>query len=148
MYGLRFRSVAQSLGSVFDWFVPDYDMPDYPTERGYAEFRDVLTTPSGNTFIYDKSRIKKWNLIFSDITELSVRNLQHLANGWLGKKQITMVYFGTNVTGTTQSVGTYSAGQLWGTGFLLMQGLPKEKDVNLWDVTIELTEFGTGQIFT
>jgi len=147
MYYLQFYSYAQSIGSSFIWIVPDYDMPDYPSDRGYLEFRDKITTPSGNTFIYDKSKVKHWTLNFADITELSKNKLQHICNGWLGQKQITMVFFGTSANGDDYEAAE-GDGQLWGTGFVSQLGEPKEKGIDLWDYTIEITEFGANQIFT
>jgi hypothetical protein len=150
MYGLRFRCNVLQLGTLFDWFVPDQDMPDTPNERGYKVFQDVHTTPSGNTFIYDKSRVRSWKLTFDNVSTLSKDRIEHIVTGWLGQQKVTSVYFGTSVIGTTESCGSMaSAGQLFGTGFFTFTKLPSEGDLaDMWNFEIQFTEFGPNQVFS
>ena len=89
-YGLRFVTYSQNLGSRFDWFVPDCDMPESSNKRGYKVNQSIIETPFGNTFIYDMGKRKKWSLQFRDITTLSKDRLEHCYCGWLGSRQITM----------------------------------------------------------
>jgi len=145
--GLRFRTYSIELGTSCDWFVPDGDMPDSENTRGTAIFRDIVTTPYGNTFIYDKGQRGEWKLNFKDISTASKNRIEFVESGWLGFRQITMVYFGTNVTGTTQSVGTYEASQIWGTGYVELSGRPVETDYNMWSVEMQINEFGPDQTF-
>lgn len=146
--GLRFRTVNQTTGSVCDWFVPDADMPEAPNTRGYEVFRDVNITPAGNTYLYDKSRLKRWELQFLDISTRSKNFLEHVSHGWIGSMQITMVYFGSSVIGTTESAGSMSAaGQLWGTGWVEQNGLPNESASDLWNFNAIIHEFGPDQSF-
>lgn len=148
-YGLRFRTYSQSLGSSFDWFMPDQDMPNESNPRGYLVGRDILTTNRGNDFLYDKYRKKQWKLVFQDIQTISKERLEFCESGWLGSRQITMVYFGTSVIGTSESPGSMSsAGQLWGTGYLSLDKIPEETAADLWDVNLTVTEFGPDQSFT
>jgi hypothetical protein len=148
-YGLRLRTYSRSLGSTFDWFVPDNDMPDAPNARGYEVFRDIHTTPSGNTYLYDKGKIKKWELQFSDISTISKDRLEHIAYGWMDSQQVTMVYFGTSVIGTTETVGSMeTAGQLWGTGWCEIDNIPQETAMDLWNMKLTIHQFGSDQVFT
>lgn len=149
-YGLRFYHKSRSLGSVFDWFVPDADSPSAPNKRGTRISRDIIETPFGNTFLYDKGgKHKEWELTFEDISTLSKDRLEFLQAGWLGSLAITMVFFGTSVIGTSESAGSMNtAGQLWGTAFVEISDLPDETAFNLWSLKIKLTEFGPNQVFT
>jgi len=148
-YGLRLRTWSQSLGSAFDWFVPDESMPEAPNPRGHKIFRDIIETPSGNTFLYDKGKIKFWRLTFRDIKTLDKERFEHVAHGWIGSKQITMVYFGTSVIGTVESPGSMStAGQLWGTGYITLLSEPEEVDMDFWNVELSITQFGSSQSFS
>lgn len=148
-FGLRFRTYSMSLGSAHDWFVPDQDMPDAMNSRGTEVFRDIHTTPSGNTYLYDKGKRKRWDMSFQDMTTLGMTNLQHCVSGWLGSRQITQVYYGTSVIGTLESPGSMSsAGQLWGTCWLDMPKIAQEVAFDLWNADITITEFGGDQIFT
>jgi hypothetical protein len=122
-------------------------MPDSENTRGTVLYRDIHTTPSGNTFIYDKGDRREWKLSFKDISTASKERIEFAVGGWFGHRQITMVYFGTNVTGTTQSVGTYEASQIWGTGYLELPSLPMETDYNMWSLDLQINEFGPDQTF-
>lgn len=147
-YGLRFYHKSLTLGTVLDWFVPDQDMPNAPNKRGTRIFRDIIETPFGNTFLYDKGKRKEWDLEFSDIQTLSKGYLEFLESGWLQKRAITVIFFGTSVIGTNESAGSMAtAGQLWGTGFIQLTDLPAESAFNLWNVNIKIIEFGTNQSF-
>jgi len=148
MIGLRMRSISLTLGTSFDYFFPDEDMPDEVNDRGYDIFEDIHTTPTGNTYMYEKGKRKVWGLEFKDISSVTKNALEHMTHGWQKKKQITVVYFGTHVTGTNQSPGTYSSSQIWGTGFVRLNGLPKESAFDLWNTTIIIREFGPDQNFT
>lgn len=149
MYGIRLRSVAQSIGSVFDFFIPYADMPEADNPRGYDIFEDIIETPYGNTYLYSKGKRKRWQLSFQQITPRTKDALEHIAHGWLTQKQVTIVFFGTSVTGTATPPGSLqNAGQLWGTGFVRITGLPREVDVDLWNLELQITEFGTSQAFT
>lgn len=148
-YGLRFRSVSQSLGSTFDWFVPDSDMPDIDNTRGKNIYRDVIVGPTGNTFLYDKGKTKKWKLNFQDVSPLAMNSVDHCCSGWLGQKQITIIYFGTVTDGTAVYTPAQlaSAGQCWGTGYFTMVNEPQELGLDLWTFSIEINEFGPNQVF-
>src|SRR5882672_7752541 len=143
-FGIRLRSVSQTLGSTFDWFIPDDgSMPDQENPRGYLIGRDLIVTPSGNTYMYDKYRIKQWQLNFRDIPTLSKNSLEHITSGWIGQKQIVIVFAGSSVTGTTIAPGSLaSVNQCWGTGYAEFTSLPKETVLDLWDCDFQLTQFG------
>ncbi len=148
-YGLRFYHKSRSLGSVFDWFVPDQDCPSAPNDRGTVLFRDIIETPNGNTFIYDKGKRKEWDITFEDISTLSKDRLEFIEGGWLGSLAVTMIFFGTSVIGTNESAGSMSsAGQLWGTGYVKFDGKPKETEYNMWTLKLSIIEFGANQSFT
>jgi hypothetical protein len=145
-YGLRFRTVSQSLGTSLDFFVPEADFPVENNARGYNVYRDKLVAPNGNTWLYDKGKTKHWSVSFEDVTTNTKEIMEHICLGWLCKKQVTVVFWGTNVTGTTQSCGTYEAGMIWGTGYLEMTE-PKERIADMWSFDVEINEFGTNQVF-
>jgi len=147
MYGLRIRTVSLSLGSFCDFFIPDEDMPAEVNTRGYEVFRDDLRAPNGNTFSYDKGRVKTWSLNFEAISTRTKDLVEHSDHGWLGKQQVSVIFFGTEVTGTTQSPGTYSASQVWGTGYVRLQKAPDEVMFDAWNLGITITQFGTNQSF-
>ena len=73
--------------------------------------------------------------------------IEHSDHGWLGQQQVTVVFFGTEVTGTTQSPGTYSASQIWGTGYIRLDKQPDEVMFDAWSFAITITQFGTNQSF-
>lgn len=146
--GLRFRTTSLSLGSVFDYFVPDEDMPDEGNPRGFNLVEDIHETHHGNTFLYEKSKLKEWRLSFSDIQTITKEAIEHIAGGWFGKQQVTIVYFGSHVSGTTQSPGTYTASQIWGTGYCRLDGIPRENSFDLWTFGLIIKQFGTNQAFT
>ena len=148
--GLRFRAWSQSLGTAFDWLVPDEDMPDASNKRGYKVFRDELTTKRGNTWLYDGGRVKEWQLKFLDISTTTKERLEFLESGWLGSRQIVTVYWGSSVpAGTNTTVGSIaSVGQCWGTGYVSLNSLPEESDTDLWNVEMTIKEFGPDQSFT
>jgi hypothetical protein len=148
-YGLRLRTYSLTLGSAFDFFVPDRDMPTDKSPRGYNIGRDILTTPRGNSYLYDKFRKKQWKLTFEDITTLTKNSLEHIESGWLGSRQITMVYWGTSVIGTVETPGSMAtAGQLWGTGYVTIDKIPEEAALDQWNLSLTIDEFGPDQSFT
>ena len=148
--GLRFHSIAQSLGTSFSWYVSTADMPDAPNERGNEVFEDLIETPSGNTFIYSKGRRKSWKMDFVAISTDAKDKLEHVVSGWYNQKQITAVAYGSSVIGTLESMGSMnSVGQIWGTGYVRWSGgLPKETAYDMWNCSIQITEFGPDQSFT
>jgi len=145
--GLRIRTISLGLGTNLDYFFPNYDMPDEVNERGYEAFEDVYTTPNGNAYIYGKGRIKTWDLHFRDVTSRTKDFLEHMASGWLTEQQISVIFFGSHVTGTTQSPGTYTASQIWGTAYIRISK-PKETAYDLWDIDANIREFGPDQSFS
>lgn len=146
-YGLRIRTTSLSLGTSCDFFVDDADMPSDDNSRGYDVFRDDIVTPFGNTFIYDKGKTKKWTLKFELISTRQKELLEHADHGWLNNQQVSIIFFGTNVTGTTQSCGTYEASQIWGTGYIRVVSGPDEPMFDAWNMNIEIKQFGTNQSF-
>ena len=147
-YGLRFYTISQSLGTSHDYFVQNGDMPETDSARGYERFSDFHTTPTGNTFIYDKARIKDWNINFVEVTTEAKDSMQHICDGWMGLKQITAVYFGTLVTSGASLSTLASGGQCYGTCFLEMVGKPREVALDLWNFEVHIREFGPDQSFT
>jgi len=147
MYGLRFRTASLGLGTVCDFFVPDEDMPAEKNTRGYEVFREDTVTPNGNTFTYDKGKTKTWKLNFEAISTRTKNLIEHCDHGWMGEQQVTVVFFGTEVTGTTQSPGTYSSSQIWGTGYIRLSAPPDEVMFDAWDFEITIKQFGTNQSF-
>src|SRR5207302_9777802 len=94
-------------------------MVSAPNSRGFLIGRDILTTPRGNDYLYDKFKKKEWNLLFEDVTTLTKSFIEHIAYGWLGSQQITVAFFGTSVIGTVETPGSMAAAdQLYGTGYL------------------------------
>ena len=147
MYGMRFYTVAQLLGTSMDWFVPTEDMPDEDSERGFLSKRDIHTTQSGNTYVYDKYKNKNFNMKFSHISTASKEKLEHICDGWLGNKQLTVLYFGSLVNSATSLSTLASQGQVFGTGYCMLNGLPKETALDLWTLELSFNEFGTNQSF-
>lgn len=147
-YGLRFRTTSVQIGTSCDFYLPTGDMPSDQNERGYEIFEDQLTSVAGNTWLYAKGRRKIWALTFEDISTRSKEFMEHIAGGWFDKQQVTIVYFGTSVIGTTETPGSMAtAGQLWGTGFVRFTSKPRETAFDLWSFDIFITEFGTNQSF-
>ena len=142
-YGLRV--FHQANGTNIDFFFPDEDMPSDKNTRGYKVFRDDITTPNGNTFIYEMGKIKSWNLDFEAISTRTKEMLELFDYGWLGMRPYSAIYFGTNVTGTLQGKGTYEASQIWGTGYIRVTSRPVEIMFDAWDISIEINQFGTNQ---
>ncbi len=146
--GLRFHSISQSLGTSFSWFVPSADMPVEQNTRGYDVYRDELTTPRGNTWLYDKGKRRTWTLDWQMVTTDTKMKCEHIFCGWLGSRQICVVAYGSSVIGTTESMASMaSVGQIWATCFVKMSK-PKESVFDLWDFTMDLIEFGQDQSFT
>jgi len=143
-YGLRV--FHQANGTNIDFFFPDEDMPSDKTFRGYLTFRDDITTPFGNTFVYEMGKVKNWKLDFESISTNTKEMIERFDYGFLGLRPFSTIYFGTNVTGTTQGKGTYEASQIWGTGIIRITSGPSEPMFDAWDLSIELTEFGTNQV--
>lgn len=144
MYGLRV--FHQANGTNIDFFFPDEDMPNEKNTRGYQIFRDDMTTPNGNTFVYEKGKIKSWQLDFEAISTPTKEMLERFDYGFLRQRPFSTVYFGTNVTGTTQGRGTYEASQVWGTGYIRITSGPTESMFDAWDMSITIKEFGTNQV--
>jgi hypothetical protein len=142
---LRFLTKSQSLGTSMDWYCPNEDDPNDKNTPITLLHEDIITTPFGNSFLYEKGKTKEWTLEFESITNDSMNKLDHICSGWYGKQQVTILYFGTNVTGTTQSIGTYEASQLWGTGFCRM--VSRQGVLDMWNCTLKITQFGTNQVF-
>jgi hypothetical protein len=147
--GLRFDTKSLALGSTFSFFVPSQDMPDEPNKRGYELFEDIDTTPSGNTFIYEKGEQKQIHLSWK-IIHVSTKNaIEHCVKGWHRQKQITIVSYGSSIAGTVTTLGSLaSVGQVYGTGFLRFVSLPEEISLDLWNFETVWKEFGTNQLFT
>lgn len=147
MYGLRIRTIPLSIATYFDFFVPDKDMPDASNKRGYEVKRDVYTTNGGNTFVYDRSKTMKWDLSFSDCSGTTKVAFEQICHGWLKNRQIGVVMFGTS-TNESDSWTTHTTnGQLWGTAFIEMNGVPQEVAYDLWNFDITITKYGTEQVF-
>lgn len=144
---MRIITRSLSLGSSCDWFIPEQDMPSSNNSPYEKLFEDIITTPFGNSFLYEKGKINAWQLNFESITTQSYNLLKHICNGWHGLQQVTTLFYGSHVTGTNQSAGTYSASQIWGTGFCRMSNV-SEVISDSWNCTIEITQFGSNQHFS
>lgn len=118
-YGLRMRSSALSMATTFDYFFPNDGMPDFPHTPKSQLFETIHTTPSGNAYMYSRGKIKVWDLNFLDVPTYTALALQHICEGWAGSQQIVVVFYGTAVTGTTDTPGNYDASQIW------EQGMPE-----------------------
>jgi hypothetical protein len=147
-YGLRMITKSISIGTSFDIFFSNDDMPDFPHAPGYELFEDINTTPSGNTYLYSRGKIKTWELDFKDITEFGKNALEHLCHGWAGSQQITIIYYGTAVTGTSEAAGGYSSSQIFGTGYMRVTSKAQETAFGLWDIGVTFKQFGPDQSFT
>lgn len=147
-YGLRMRTTSISIGSTYDYFFPDDGMPDFPHSPDTELFEDIHTTPSGNTYVYARGSRKSWELNFKDIPENTKIALEHLAHGWAGSQQVTIIYYGTAVTGTTDVPSAYAASQIFGTGYLRITGKPTETAYGLWDVGVTFKQWGPDQSFS
>ncbi len=149
--GLTFITISENLGTYSDFFIPDQDMPDYPHSPGYDDYRDEIITPHGNKYLYDKGKTKSWDLNFTDISTSTKDKLQHCCDGWLSHQQFTIIFFGSLVNGTAISAPGTSCNfptQCWGTGYLIMSGKPNESGLDLWNISINIKEFGPNQTFT
>jgi hypothetical protein len=148
MYGLRFYTKSITLGTTFDFFVPDSDMPEAKNSRGNELIEDVNVTPFGNTWLYEKGKIGKWKQTYDNVTTQSMLAITHCVEGWYKQQQITIVAFGTLVSGTATPLGSLeSIGQIWGTCYLRFSKPPEEEILDLWNFDLEITKFGTNQIF-
>lgn len=147
--GLRFYTKSMTLGTYTDWLVPDEDMPNYPVEFGYDVHRNVLSTPEGNSYLYDRGKTKNCKFIFEDIVPLSKTWLEHICHGWVGSRQVTILFFGSSVWSTTTTPGSLnSVDQCIGTGYCTIVGRPQEGNMDLWTLEVEWTQFGPNQIFS
>ena len=142
-YGLRI--FHQANGTNCDFFFPDEDMPNEKNDKPYQVFRDDITTPQGNTFIYDLGKIKTWKLDFEAVSTRTKEFLELFDYGWIGNRAFSTIYFGTNVTGTLQGKGTYEASQIWGTGYIRIVSGPTEEIFDAWNIGIVIKQFGTNQ---
>ncbi len=148
MYYLKFFYNSLALGTSGTYTVPDYDFPVEANTRGYEVFRDMHRTPTGNTWIYEKSRIKRWSpMSFEDSTTTTKNGIEHAAHGWIGNAIINVLAFGTCNVGTLTMAECLAAGQIWGTCFIEFDSLPKETALDLWTFSISITEFGPNQSF-
>jgi hypothetical protein len=136
-----------TLGSTYDFFVPDGDMPDENNSRGYTVSRDINTTYGGNTFVYEKSKIRKWSMSFNDVSTATKDSLDFIANGFFKQRPIGICYYGSLVTAGATPSTMFTQGQCWGTCLIELDGMPKETAYGLWSFGLNLTEYGTEQAF-
>lgn len=145
---LRILSTPRAgAGSVYDYFVPAYDMPVYPLEIGYVNNNILLTSYQGNIFMYPRYTSKKLVMNFNYVSPDTIRHFNMIMGSLYGYTHyIQVIALGTLVNAGSSWSWLESNGQIFGTGFMYYTELPKLIDIDLYSCTVEFIEKGNKQI--